>query len=415
MMRATDTRLFGTITPEDLTVSFLPMAHVGEQVCGFFGRLNVGLRTAYATSYEKLFEEVAEVRPTLFGGVPRIFEKFYGRIREGVARASPRRQAIFAWAARRARRRARAAFGGTPLSLRERLAVALADRLVFRKIRAIFGGRVKMFIAGAAPTSPDILEFFYGMGVKIYEVYGLSEASGISFGNTLLNHRLGTVGKAIDGLEVKLGDDGEILLKGPTVFPGYLNRPDENMEAFDRDGFLRTGDIGELDKDGFLRITDRKKNLLKTAGGKFVAPARIEALVKESEPLVSQVYVHGDQKPYVVVLVTLDPRDTTRVAKELGVEEATLHLHPEVRRRIDGAIQRANQKLGRWEQVKRHAILPRDFSIEDGTVTVTLKIKRRAVAEKYAREIEALYAEDPAHQGGGGAEPPTRAKAEVAH
>ncbi|MBI4577473.1 MAG: long-chain fatty acid--CoA ligase [Planctomycetes bacterium] len=393
-LRATQDLLLECIGQEDITMSFLPLAHVAEHVAGLYGRINLGLATAYATSYETLLDEVQEVRPTFFGAVPRIFEKMYGRIRERVAQASRRRQAIFRRAEALARRRARAELGGEPLSLGDRLLLPLADRLVYRRIRAVFGGRVKTFITGSAPIELEILEFFQGVGMKVCEVYGLSESCAIAFANTSSGTRLGTVGRAIPGLQYRLAPDGEILIRGTGVFGGYLNLPEASAEAFDAEGYFHTGDVGEVDADGYLRITDRKKNLIKTAGGKYVVPARIEALVKE-EPLVSQVYVHGDRRPYAVALITLDERETSRVAADLGVEPSALPTHPEVLRRIDSVIERANARLARFEQVKRHAVLPRDFSLEGGTLTVTMKIKRRAVAEKFAECIERLYADSP--------------------
>ncbi len=384
--------LIGDIGPQDMTISFLPMAHVAEHVPGLYGRINTGMRTSYATSYETLIDELAEVKPTYFGAVPRIFEKMYGRILERVSHANPRRQKIFGWVRGLAIRKAQSEMGGAPLSFRDRLMYPVADRIVYRKLREVFGGRVKAFVTGAAPIDQEILEFFYGTGMKIIEVYGLSEATAISFANTVHEQRLGTVGKPIPGIEYKLEADGEILLRGPTVFGGYLNRPQDNDTVFDSDGYLRTGDIGEIDDDGRLRITDRKKNLLKTAGGKYVVPARLEALVKR-EPIVSQVYIHGDHKPYVVACVTLDERETGRVAEELGVEVDALPTHPDVIRRIDAAIDGANGRLARFEQIKRHTILPSDFSIEEGTLTPTMKIKRRIVADMYSDVIEALYAD----------------------
>jgi long-chain acyl-CoA synthetase len=384
--------LIDDITSEDITISFLPMAHVAEHVPGFFGRVNTGMRTAYATSYETLLDDLLEVRPTYFGAVPRIFEKMYGRILEKVAQANPRRQAIFRWVRDLARRRAQAAMGGAPLSFKDRLLLPLADRLVYRKIREVFGGRVKAFITGAAPIDLEILEFFYGVGMRIIEVYGLSEATAISFANTMDKQQLGTVGWPIPGLEYKLADDGEILLKGPTVFGGYLNLIQENELLFDDEGYLRTGDIGEITVDGCLRITDRKKNLIKTAGGKYVIPARIESVTK-SEPLISQVYVHGDNRPFVVALITLDERETSRVAEELNTTVDELHTHPRVVERVAKAVEVANSKLARFERIKHHAILPQDFSLEAGTLTPTLKIKRRIVAEHFAGEIERLYSE----------------------
>jgi len=389
-LSAADGLVDDEITADDITMSFLPMAHVAEHVPGFYGRINIGLKTAFATNYETLLDELLEVRPTYFGAVPRIFEKMYGRIHEEVGKANPRRQAIFHWAKDLACRNGRAQTGGPPLSAVDRVMLKVADKLIYRRIRAVFGGRVKGFVTGSAPINIEILEFFTGLGMRIIEVYGLSESTAISFANTLSDIRLGTVGRAIPGVEYKLADDGEILLRGPTIFSGYLNLPDESKDSFDEEGYLKTGDIGEVDAEGYLRITDRKKNLIKTAGGKYVVPARIESLVKD-EPLISQVYVHGDRMPYVVGLITLDERETGRVAELLGVTEAELPTHPEVIRRIEVAVERGNTRLARFEQLKKHSILPADFSIEDGTLTPTMKIKRKIVAERYSERLEELY------------------------
>ncbi len=383
-------QLVEDVTPEDITLSFLPMAHVGEHVSGFYGRINLGLRAAFATNYDTVLGELQEVRPTYFGAVPRIFEKMYGRIHEEVAKANPRRQAIFRWAKALAQRRGRSLTGGPALGWVDRMWLPVAERLIFRRIRAVFGGRVKAFVTGSAPINVEILEFFTGLGMVIVEVYGLSEACGISFANSVDDIRLGTVGKPLPGVEYRLAEDGEILLRGPMVFGGYLNLPDTDGETFDADGYLRTGDIGIVDEGGWLRITDRKKNLIKTANGKYVAPARIEALVKE-EPLVSQVYVHGDLRKYVVALITLDERETARVAEDLGVTEAELPTHPEVVRRVSFAVEHANERLARFEQLKAHAILPDDFSIEAETLTPTMKLRRKVVSERYATTLEELY------------------------
>jgi len=389
-LRTTQGLLQDRLQPEDCTLSFLPMAHVAEHVAGLFGRMNMGLQTYYATSYDTLIDELAEVRPTYFGAVPRIFEKMHGRIRERVAAASPRRQAIFRWAERLAHRRARSQQGGPPLTWPERVQIRVADRLVFRRLRAVFGGRVKYFITGSAPMDLHILEFFAGVGMVILEVYGLSESCAIAFANTVQENRIGTVGKAIPGLDYKLAEDGEILLRGPSIFQGYRGLPDATAAAFDDQGYFRTGDIGVLDDDGFLRITDRKKNLIKTAGGKYVVPARIEALLKE-EPSISQIYVHGDRRPFVVALITLDERERPRLAAELGCAEADITRHPTMVARIDAAVARANERLAPFEQIKRYALLEDDFSIDAGTVTPTLKLKRRAIAERFAEQIEGLY------------------------
>ncbi|MDP6946451.1 MAG: AMP-binding protein, partial [Myxococcota bacterium] len=244
----------------------------------------------------------------------------------------------------------------------------------------------------SAPLEPEILRFFWGAGLRILEVYGLSEACGISFANTVTDFRLGTVGRVVPGVECKQAEDGEILLRGDAVFTGYLHLEKDNAQVFDEEGYLRTGDIGEIDADGYLRITDRKKNLIKTAGGKYVVPARIQTFVK-AEPIVGSVYIHGDLKPFVVALITVDEREIAQLAEELGVDESAVTTHPDVASRIETAVARANTHLAPFEQIKRHALLPEDFSIEAGTLTPTMKIKRRVVAEHYADVIDTLYTE----------------------
>jgi len=389
-MRGTQDLMAREITPDDCTISFLPMAHVAEHVPGLFGRMNIGLRTHYATGYDTLLDEITEVRPTYFGAVPRIFEKMHGRIRERVAAANPRRQAIFHWAENLAHLKSKSLNGGAPLSLWERVQFRIADRLVFKKLRDVFGGRVKYFITGSAPIDIQILEFFEGVGMVILEVYGLSESCAIAFANTVDEHRIGTVGKPVPGVEYKIASDGEILLKGPSIFTGYRGLPEVTAEAFDDDGYFLTGDIGVVDNDGFLRITDRKKNLIKTAGGKYVVPARLESLLKE-EPSISQVYVHGDRRPFVVTLITIDDRELPRLAEDLGCSESEVSSHPQIQSRVGAAVDRANKRLAPFEQIKRFEILGEDFSIEAGTVTPTLKIKRKVVAEKYAELIDGMY------------------------
>ena len=389
-LRSTGGLMSDRIQPDDCTLSFLPMAHVAEHVPGLFGRMNIGLQTHYATGYDTLLDELTEVRPTYFGAVPRIFEKMHGRIRERVASSNPRRQAIFRWAEGLAHLKSQSRNGGRVLTLWERAQFRLADRLVFNKLRAVFGGRVKYFITGSAPIDIQILEFFDGVGMVILEVYGLSESCAIAFANTVEDHRIGTVGKVVPGVEYKLASDGEILLRGETIFTGYRGLPEANAEAFDDEGYFRTGDIGEVDSDGFLRITDRKKNLIKTAGGKYVVPARLEALLKE-EPSISQVYVHGDRRPFVVALITVDDRELPRLAAELSCTESEVSSHPEIHRRVAEQVARANQRLAPFEQIKRFEILPEDFSIAAGTVTPTLKIKRKAVVGQYADLIDSMY------------------------
>jgi long-chain acyl-CoA synthetase len=378
---------------DDMTVSFLPMAHVAEHLVGFYGRIQTGVGAYYVGSLEseRILDALQTVRPTLFGSVPRIFEKAYGRIQNMVADANPRRQAIFRWAEGVGRAWSRHHQAGTEPPLSLRLQHKLADALVFRKIRARFGGRVRYFICGAAPIDIEILEFFHAAGLHILEAYGLTECSAIATINRLEEFKFGTVGKPIPGVEVRIADDGEVLIRGPNVFQGYLNLPDETAEAIDDEGWLHTGDIGVIEDEGWLKITDRKKNLIITAGGKNIAPAGIESLLA-SEPVLGPVVIIGDRRPYLTALVSLDPDAARQVTGRSGASVAELADDAEIVGRVRAAFARANGQLARYEHVRRVRILPRELSIAEEEITPTMKIRRKVVAQRWASEIEGLYA-----------------------
>jgi long-chain acyl-CoA synthetase len=366
--------------PEDIGVAFLPLAHSLQRVAGYAG-MAYGVRGAIAESIEKLPENWREIRPTVQASVPRIWEKAYARIQNGLATASPRRRALFAWALGVGREMARFRKEGreseAPLALRAKH--ALADLLVYRRVRAVFGGRVKFLTSGGAPIGADLLEFFYALGILILEGWGLTETAAPATINLPGAFRFGTVGRAIPGTEVTLAEDGELLVRGPGVFKGYYRDEAATREAFTEDGFFRTGDIGLIDAEGYVRITDRKKSLIVTSAGKKIAPANVEAAIKAQSALVSQVYVHGDRRSWLAALVTLDPEESARAADPAA----------EVAR----AVEAANRTLARYEQVKRWRIVEREFTQEDGLLTPTLKQKRKAIEARYAAEIDALYAE----------------------
>ncbi len=369
--------------PDDLGVAFLPMAHALQRIAGYVGLAN-GVRGAYAESLERLFDDFRDVRPTLQASVPRMWEKAYARIRERIEAGSSVRNLLFRWALRAGTRfgeyRKRKAERFAPLRLR--LEHALADRLVFRRIRDFFGGRVRYLTSGGAPISTEILEFFYAMGILILEGWGLTETAAPATLNTPDAFRFGTVGRPIPGVLLTIAaPDGEVLVRGPGVFRGYYRDEEATREAFTPDGFFKTGDIGEIDEDGFLRITDRKKNLIVTSAGKKIAPAAVEALIKRC-PLVSQVYLHGDRRAYLVALITLDRVEAA------GKDPAA------VLRAVGSAVDAANAELARYEQVKRFRLLDGEFTQEEGLLTPTLKVKRKAVEERYAHAIEELYAEE---------------------
>ena len=291
------------INEDDVGLSFLPMAHVAERILAFYGRINTGMGTYFASSIAKVLEEVVEVKPTIFGSVPRIFEKAYAKIMSTVEQAPPTRQRIFRWAERVGREAVQRWQAGKPIPFGLKLKYGLADRLVFSKLRAVFGGRVRYFITGAAPIAPEILEFFWAAGFPIYEMYGMTESTVITHANVPGKVKLGSVGRALSIVEDRIADDGEILVRGKCVFQGYYKNPQATAETV-IDGWLYTGDVGKKDEDGCVYILDRKKHIIITAGGKNLTPANIENEIKASDPMISQAHAHGDKRKYLVALVT---------------------------------------------------------------------------------------------------------------
>jgi long-chain acyl-CoA synthetase len=403
---------------DDVSFSFLPMAHVAERVLAFYGRINSGVTTAYATSIGTVLNELGEVEPTIFGSVPRIYEKAYAKIHSEIEKKPPLVQKIFAFASRVARQVAPYRVRDEPLPLPLQIKWAIADKTVFTKVRQAFGGSVRYSVTGAAPIAREILEFFWGAGLPIYECYGMTEATVITHANRPGHTKLGTVGPLLDSLEQKIAEDGEVLIKGPYVFKGYFKN-EEATENTVIDGWLHTGDIGTLDADGFLKITDRKKHLIITAGGKNLAPANIENAIKNQDPLVSQVHAHGDKRPYVSALLAPSPIETLEFGVERGLvtkselDERTEELmqnpagrsdalnqatakviaHPDFVARAKEAVRRGNVNLSHVEKVKRFTILERDFSQEHGELTPTMKLKRKAIEDKFAELFTRIYDE----------------------
>jgi len=404
---------------DDLCLSFLPMAHVAERIMAFYGRVAAGFPTAYASSIAAVLEELGEIRPTVFGSVPRIFEKAYNKIHAEVGKKPKPVQSLFAWASRVGIERVRRQLAGQSASRLLELQYAVADRLVFTKIRGAFGGRVRQFVTGAAPTPIDVLEFFWAAGLPIYEVYGMTEATVVTHANIPGQTRLGTVGQCVPELDQKIADDGEILLRGPLVFKGYYKDEEATAKTV-IDGWLHTGDIGTLDADGYLKITDRKKHIIITAGGKNLTPANIEAAIKVADPLISHVHAHADKRPYVSALVVPSPIETLEFGCERGLvtqdtldaRTAELLENPsgrtpalaeamkpvtesiEFQTRMKTAVKAGNVRLANVEKVKRFTILNRDFSQENGELTPTMKVKRKAVETEYAALFERMYTED---------------------
>jgi long-chain acyl-CoA synthetase len=376
----------------DHQLSFLPMAHVAERCIGHYNRIRHGVATHYARSVATLLEDMSVARPTAFGSVPRIFEKVYAAVRaelaklEAPVRAMAEKALAAAVVASRAKRK------GEAVNAETAALAAAFDQMVATRVRARFGGQCDRFTCGAAPVSVDILELFDACGMTTYEVYGMTESTGLLTGNTPDALKYGTVGRALRGVEIRIAEDGEILARGANVFKGYFKDPVATAECL-KDGWLATGDIGTLDADGFLTITDRKKNILITAGGKNITPSNVETEVKK-DPLISYCHLHADKRPHPVALVCLDPDRLALFAKDAALEASTaaeLALHPALVARVKEAIDAANERVARCEQIKRFAILPRELSIEGGELTPTLKVKRREVDKKYAEVIESLY------------------------
>jgi long-chain acyl-CoA synthetase len=334
------------------------------------------------------------VRPTLMCGAPRIFEKVYNKAVTGVQAEGGAKAKIFSWAVKTGKQKVALEQAGKPVPAGLRLRYGLAEKLVFSKLQAKLGGRMRVMVSGAAPLSKEISEFFAAANLPISEGYGLTETSAGAFVNPPGGLRIGTVGRPMGDLECRIDTDGEVLLRGAPVMRGYHHLPEETAAAFTEDGFFRTGDIGELDADGYLRITDRKKDLVKTSGGKYIAPSHIEGMFKAICPYTSQAIVIGQARNYCTMLITLDPEaiDAWAAGGPLAGRHYTdLVTSAEVKELVEGYVAQLNQKLNRWETIKKVTILPRDLTIEDGEMTPSMKIKRRAVEANFATEIEQMY------------------------
>jgi long-subunit acyl-CoA synthetase (AMP-forming) len=366
--------------PDDgRVVSWLPMAHIAERACSHYLPMFLGFTTTCCPDPRQVVAYLPEVRPTWFFAVPRIWEKLKAAIEAGVeAEQDEEKKQATKWALGIGLRRAR----GEDVPDEE---FAKADELVLSKLRGMLGlDEVESVNVGAAPTPPEVIEFFHAIGIPLAELWGMSETAGYGTCNPPDKIRIGTVGPPSPGAEIKLADDGEVLVRGPFVTPGYRNQPDKTSEAIDDEGWLHTGDVGEFDEEGYLRIVDRKKELIINAGGKNMSPANIEAKLKASSPVIGQVIAIGDGKPYNVALITLDP-DVAPGFQEAKGRDALLD---EVKRGIDAA----NEQLARVEQIKKYELLDEDWQPGGDELTPTMKLKRKPIHEKYADQIEGLYA-----------------------
>jgi long-chain acyl-CoA synthetase len=379
------------IGADDVTLSFLPLSHVFQRMVDFL-LLWRGCTIAYAHDIRTVADDLKIVRPTVVVSVPRLYEKVYARVME----AEGLKARIVAWAKGVASRWADARLEGREPPAWVRLQYALADRLVFRKIREGVGGNLRFFVSGGAPLSPEINRFFYSAGVLILEGYGLTETSPVTNVNTPKGMRIGSVGPPVPGTEIRIAEDGEILVRGPQVMKGYFNRPEETAKVIDDEGWFHTGDIGELDDDGYLRITDRKKDMIVTAGGKNIAPQPIENRLK-SNAFVEQVVMIGDRRKFGALLVVPDFGALESWARQQGIptgDRAALVRNGKVQDKMEREVMHHLGPLSGYERPKKLALLTAEFTIEDGTLTPTQKVKRRVVQERFARLIDRFYAEE---------------------
>jgi long-chain acyl-CoA synthetase len=380
--------------PGEETLSFLPLSHVAERLQGEMVAIRLGFTVSFAQSLETVRDDLPLARPTILTAVPRVWEKIYEAMQAQLAGAPARRRAIFAWALAAGLRRFRATTRRETLGPRQRLLAWLADQVVGRAVRRRLGlDRARYLVSGAAPLAPALSEFFGALGMPILEAYGQTECSGVSHGTVpTLGIRPGSVGTKLPDIEVRLADDGEILLRGDNVFLGYYRDDAATRDAIDADGWLRTGDVGVVDADGYLRITDRKKDIIVTAGGKNVAPQEIENRLR-AHPGISQAVVLGDRRKHLVALVTLDRQAARRA---LGRDAAPpLTRDAGVVALVQAAVDAVNRDLSSYEQVKRFALLEGDFSIDSGELTPTLKVRRRVIEERYRPLVDGLYADTP--------------------
>ncbi len=383
----------GLIREGDVDFFFLPLAHSFARLVEYLG-IAAGTTTAFARSIDTLAEDMAAARPHLVPAVPRIYEKVYGRILAGRDAAPPVKRALFDWAVGVGRARSRCEQERRPVPLVTRLQAAIAHRLVFARIHQLLGGNIRYMTSGAAPLAREILEFFHAIGILILEGYGLTETTPSLTVNRPDRFKFGTVGLPLDCCEIRIAEDGEILARGDNVANGYYRRPEATAEAWDPQAWFHTGDIGEVDAEGFLRITDRKKDLIKTSGGKYVAPQKIENLLK-MQPHVSQAVVIGDNRKYCVALITLDQEELARWLAGRGIKDVrpeTAATDADVQALVQTEVDEVNRHLASFESIKYFRILPGDFSPESGELTPSLKVKRKVVAQRYGPLIEEMYA-----------------------
>ncbi len=386
-------KVFASLGPEDVALSFLPLCHVFERMAGHYLMLEAGGTIAYAESVEKVPENMGEVQPTVMFSVPRLYEKMYARVNEKVAGDPPLRQKIFRWAIAVGREFFQHRVTKTQPGALLKLKYAIADKLVFSKIKARAGGRLRLFVSGGAPLAREIAEFFGAAGLLILEGYGLTETSPVITVNRPDDLKPGSVGKPLENVEVTIAEDGEILTRGPHVMKGYFKKPDATAEVIDKDGWLHTGDIGVIDPQGFLIITDRKKDILVTSGGKNIAPQPIENLIK-TNPFFAEIVMVGNKRNFPAALVVPNFDNLEKWAREKGVgfsSREDLIGKAEVKTHYEVLVNALTKDLAQFEKIKKIALLAKEFTLEAGELTPTLKVKRRFVEQKYQAVIDDLY------------------------
>lgn len=376
-------------------ISFLPLAHAFERFAGYYMPLYMGICIGYAESLETLIQNFREIKPNLFVAVPRVFEKIHARITQGVRSASLLKKSIFYWALGIGKKAGNYKMHGQPLPWNLRIRYRLADVLLFKKVKGAFGGQLEYGVSGGAPLSKEVAEFFDAMGVLILEGWGATEATTPSTLNSPYDYRFGTVGRPLPGVEVRVAPDGELEVKGPNVFKEYWRNHEETQATFTADGFYRTGDIGTINDEGRVIITDRKKQLIITSGGKNIAPAPIENLLVSGRH-IEMAYVHGDRRNYLTALLVLDQNAAKATAEYNGIKDCSwseLIRHPLILEKVQKEVDTANEQLPRFMQIKYFRILEEPFSIEHGEMTPTMKLKKRVIEERYKDLLDSMYKE----------------------
>ncbi len=393
---SSNVRACSTVLPigsDDLTVSFLPVSHIFQRMVDYLF-FRQGCTIAYARSIQTVVDDMQVLRPTVVVSVPRLYEKIYN----GVMEAKGLKKAVIDWACGVADRAARTRLGEGRVRGLLALQYALADKIVFSRVKAAVGGRMRFFVSGGAPLAPDLNRFFYSIGLVILEGYGLTETSPVTNVNTPDQFRIGTVGPPLPGTEIRIAEDGEILVRGPQVMKGYYNRPEETAEAIDDEGWFHTGDVGRIDENGYLAITDRKKDIIVTAGGKNVAPQPIENRLKSS-PFIEHAVMVGDRRKFVSLLVVPSFANLEAWARKRSIEfddRASLLRNPEVRKHLEAEVHESLRDLASFETPKKMAFLEDDFTIQNGLITPTLKVKRRLIEERFRGLIDGFYGEEAA-------------------